>query len=43
MTDTQRRPPRYPPHSRPVPADPAIDAMVAALREKAEGARGPFL
>ena len=31
MTTTHRPPPGYPPHSRPVPADPAIDAMVAAL------------
>ncbi|MGY2079592.1 adenosine deaminase [Modestobacter sp. SYSU DS0657] len=28
---TARRTPRYPPHSRPVPDDPAVDAMVAAL------------
>jgi adenine deaminase len=31
MTSTARRPPGYPAHSRPLPADPAVDAMVAAL------------
>ncbi|MGY1883863.1 adenosine deaminase [Blastococcus sp. SYSU DS0753] len=31
MTAPARRPPGYPPHSRPVPTDPAVDAMVAAL------------
>lgn len=31
MTESTRRPPGRPRHSRPVPADPVVDAMVAAL------------